>query len=532
MQGQQTLFPKSAMVDLNSFTFTRESDIAEVFDDAIFNDTLVKTFKGDDLIKNSAQSGANLDFGIFNDSSGTIDMAQGNDSLSGSGNKGIVNEGIIRTGTGDDYLSGSGNKGIVNKGIIRTGSGNDFVKGYGFDGIVNEGTILSGSGDDSLIGAGYYGMTNNGKIRTGDGNDVIGGGADPSLAITNNDLIDMGQGDDFLDARGYYSGIINYGTINMGKGNDALTGVGKSNGVVNYGTIDMGEGNDSLYGNSGGFGIGNKGTIDMGAGNDVIEGYSIDGVGVIDLGIDNDLIKGSWRGNDRVVIDGGAGLDKAQFNLDLNKVDVAIISDNSLALTSSDGEMTLTDIELFELNDFSFSFDELSTFSTLDFDEGNLAAGTIVTDQFEGISISTSSEFGVMIFDTGNPTGGDVDLSTRDLGNVLIISEDGDSNDPDDNAAGGTITIDFDNLATVTSLELLDIDRSGGSIDFFDDDSNLIEALEIEALGDGSRQEITPNVRGVAQMEINLAGSGALTQLNFFDSIDNSEVLSTNSEWT
>ena len=39
-----------------------------------------------------------------------------------------------------------------------------------------------------------------------------------------------------------------------------------------------------------------------------------------------------------------------------------------------------------------------------------------------------------MIFDSANPTGGDQDLASDTLGGLLIISEDGDSSDPDDNA--------------------------------------------------------------------------------------------------
>ena len=151
----------------------------------------------------------------------------------------------------------------------------------------------------------------------------------------------------------------------------------------------------------------------------------------------------------------------------------------------------------------------------IDFDAGDLAAGTIISDQFEGISISSSSEFGAMLFDTNNITGEDFDLSATDLGNVLIISEDGDSIDPDDNAAGGTISIEFDRLARITGVGLLDIDKEGSSIAFFDDDSNLLEAVEIENLGDNSFQELTFDVTDVSRMEINLAGSGALTGLDF-----------------
>ena len=72
----------------------------------------------------------------------------------------------------------------------------------------------------------------------------------------------------------------------------------------------------------------------------------------------------------------------------------------------------------------------------MDFEGENLFAGTIVSNQFANLTIS-SDELLVMIFDTANPTGGDTDLASNTLGNVLILSEDGDSSDPDDNAKGG-----------------------------------------------------------------------------------------------
>ena len=52
-------------------------------------------------------------------------------------------------------------------------------------------------------------------------------------------------------------------------------------------------------------------------------------------------------------------------------------------------------------------------------------------------------------------------------------------------------------------------------IAFFDDDSNILKAVEIENLGDNSFQELALNVMDVARMEINLAGSGALTGFDF-----------------
>lgn len=171
----------------------------------------------------------------------------------------------------------------------------------------------------------------------------------------------------------------------------------------------------------------------------------------------------------------------------------------------------------------------------INFDEGNLAAGTLVTDQFEGLEISTPSEFGVMVFDTNNPTGGDYDLATEDLGNVLIVSEDGDSSDPDDDAAGGTIKIEFDEASTVTSIGLLDIEESGGFVEFFDAESNIIDGLEIEPFTNGRSFELYPVITsGISYIELNLLGSGALTSIDFSSgepTVDASPILLTEFGW-
>lgn len=151
----------------------------------------------------------------------------------------------------------------------------------------------------------------------------------------------------------------------------------------------------------------------------------------------------------------------------------------------------------------------------INFDEGSLAAGTIITDQFEGVTISTPSEYGVMIFDTNNPTGEDEDLAAEDLGNVLIISEDGNQADPDDRAEGGTIVLDFEQSSTVTQIGLLDIEESGGFISLYDAEGNLIENVYIEPRGNGVSFELDlPDVE-VSRLELNLVGSGALTSLDF-----------------
>lgn len=73
------------------------------------------------------------------------------------------------------------------------------------------------------------------------------------------------------------------------------------------------------------------------------------------------------------------------------------------------------------------------------------------------------------------------------------------------------------------SFGLLDIEKTGSSINLFDDESNLIEVIDIPALGDGRLQQIALNSDNVARLDINLEGSGALTELNFFET-DNIEV--------
>lgn len=155
--------------------------------------------------------------------------------------------------------------------------------------------------------------------------------------------------------------------------------------------------------------------------------------------------------------------------------------------------------------------------SSIDFEQGDLTAGTVVSDQFTGVAFSTSSEFGLMLFDSDNPTGEDFDLGATGVGNVLIISEDGNSSNPDDNAAGGSIKVEFNELTRVNSIGLLDIDETGGSITFYDHNAALIETIEIPSAGDGSLQELTFDLENVASLEIDLVGSGALTELNFAD---------------
>ncbi|WP_323769210.1 hypothetical protein [Antarctobacter sp.] len=147
-------------------------------------------------------------------------------------------------------------------------------------------------------------------------------------------------------------------------------------------------------------------------------------------------------------------------------------------------------------------------------------AGDTAALQFDGFSVTAQREGDdpdsgndAMIFDTANPTGGDWDLHFADQGNAIIISEDGDAGDPDDNAQGGTIMFEFDEVSDVTSLTLLDVEEEGGAIDLYDTDGELINSIAIPAGGNNSAQDIAINTSGVATMTVTLAGSGAVDDL-------------------
>ncbi len=121
-----------------------------------------------------------------------------------------------------------------------------------------------------------------------------------------------------------------------------------------------------------------------------------------------------------------------------------------------------------------------------------------------------------MIFDTDNPTGDDTDLVIpgADYMNVLIISEDLDSDDPDDDSVpGGIFTFDFSGFATgvVDVLEFNAIDtEEGGAYEAYDSDGVLIASGAIGSIADGTDQAVAVNALGVEVLIVTLDGSGAV----------------------
>ncbi|MEO0360460.1 MAG: SdrD B-like domain-containing protein, partial [Pseudomonadota bacterium] len=159
-----------------------------------------------------------------------------------------------------------------------------------------------------------------------------------------------------------------------------------------------------------------------------------------------------------------------------------------------------------------------------------LAAGDFVSS-LEGVSISAirAQDIGdpgarnaAMIFDTNNPTGGDDDLATSTQNNVLIISEDFDSSDPDDNASGqafvnggGLFFFDFDEPVFVQSLSYIEF-NFGGEVQALDADGNVLKTVAVADIGDNAVGRIDVDVEGVSRLVVKIQGSGAIDDLVFF----------------
>ena len=158
-----------------------------------------------------------------------------------------------------------------------------------------------------------------------------------------------------------------------------------------------------------------------------------------------------------------------------------------------------------------------SIFKTIDFNA--FPAGTVIDDEYanDGVNISASGGSGkAMIFDSNNPTGGDTDLGSKTLDGLLIISEDGDSQDPDDNAGGGSIFFDFDDLVRVKAITFKDIEEKGGDgtrLIYYDKNDNVIENHYVAPTGDGGERTVILNVKGVSRLEVKFEGSGAIDNL-------------------
>ena len=169
---------------------------------------------------------------------------------------------------------------------------------------------------------------------------------------------------------------------------------------------------------------------------------------------------------------------------------------------------------------------------------GNLlVAGQIIDDEYSayGLTFSTDQPHGLMIFDSSNPTGGDPDLGTPNeafggpgvstegdasnndtaLGNILIISEDGDAGDPDDNGGGGMILITSATPLETINFTIVDIDTSEtGMVEAFDAGNNLLADESLAGLGDNSVQQRPLSATNVSTIKFTLSSSGAVSGID------------------
>jgi len=172
--------------------------------------------------------------------------------------------------------------------------------------------------------------------------------------------------------------------------------------------------------------------------------------------------------------------------------------------------------------------------------------GQVIDEEWAlfGIHITTDdpSNHPAMIFDSAQPTGYDWDLGSPNedfggpgrgvggeegqpgenrwpLGNILIISEDRDQDDPDDHYAGGTFIFTFEQPSMVHEIQLLDIDANEtlGKIIAYDQHDNKLGTFSMVPYGNNSVQIVPVNLANVTRLEIHLQSSGAVAAISFCD---------------
>jgi len=201
------------------------------------------------------------------------------------------------------------------------------------------------------------------------------------------------------------------------------------------------------------------------------------------------------------------------------------------------GEILRTEPADFALG-LNTSADELDFDSTIGPDDV-MVAGRVISEQWAEVGLHVSAVNSApghpdvaILFDSANPTGGDNDLATPNLGavgndtalgNLLIIAEndiDAGADDlidvPDDEGAGGSLIFDFDQPATLNYVTLVDIDEVPGTELRFYRGGNLVtpdESLSILSLGDGSVQRVDFLEENVDRFEVFFRGSGGVANV-------------------
>ncbi|NEQ96173.1 MAG: hypothetical protein F6K30_05540 [Cyanothece sp. SIO2G6] len=217
-------------------------------------------------------------------------------------------------------------------------------------------------------------------------------------------------------------------------------------------------------------------------------------------------------------------------NIDLNSDDINVVDDQGVVLTLNATTDVGGDGVLSPGEQWSYFGEEIAAdlsfvvdFET-DADGNELESGDTIDTEYQGVGMTISTpghEFGAMIFDTANVTGQDGDLRDPNLksgknllGNVLILSEDGDASDADDNAKGGIFRFDFDDLIGISGVNMLDIDKGEMvTVRSFDEAGALLDTQVFDGAGNNKQQTLDINSGLIASLEVELTGSGAIAGL-------------------
>ena len=195
---------------------------------------------------------------------------------------------------------------------------------------------------------------------------------------------------------------------------------------------------------------------------------------------------------------------------------------------------------------FSLTVSDEALSFTLDFEDLDL--GRIVDREYvdRGVfirakNLSSGSDYAV-VFDSGQPTGGDTDLSAPfeeeddyaigigdlDPGKLLILHEEHDCDvedqyclEPDDETShpAGWIEFRFAQPAHVLSLDVFDItsdDPAARTVELYDaNDQPLSSGLVLPYTGSSDWARLRIDTQGVRRMRVNLDGDGALDNLRY-----------------
>jgi hypothetical protein len=102
------------------------------------------------------------------------------------------------------------------------------------------------------------------------------------------------------------------------------------------------------------------------------------------------------------------------------------------------------------------------------------------------------------------------------LDNVLTISTDGNSGNPNDHAGGGIIRFTFDMAQYIRFVEILDVDEgAGGTVSVYDAGGTQIASVPMQDYGNNSYRQVAVFADGVYRMDVEFPGSGAVPSIPF-----------------